>query len=107
MLTAARAGASPVLSTRWASAKTRWRMRPTSSSIAGLICAAEVIPGATDNATSIDKEVGRIKDSALLKRVALCQRGFRAFNGEGEINAVKLLIDGIPSNSILGGFKLT
>jgi iron complex outermembrane recepter protein len=24
---------------------------------------------------------------------------FRAFNGEGEINAVKLLIDGIPSNS--------
>lgn len=24
---------------------------------------------------------------------------FRAFNGEGEINAVKLLIDGIPSNT--------
>ncbi|MCV4275847.1 Plug domain-containing protein [Pseudomonas capsici] len=24
---------------------------------------------------------------------------FRGFNGEGEVNAVKLLIDGIPSNS--------
>ncbi|HHW4677952.1 MAG TPA: TonB-dependent receptor [Xylella sp.] len=28
---------------------------------------------------------------------------FRGFNGEGRINAVKLLIDGIPSNDNLGG----
>jgi iron complex outermembrane receptor protein len=28
---------------------------------------------------------------------------FRAFNGEGEINAVKLLIDGVPSNTNDGG----
>ena len=28
---------------------------------------------------------------------------FRGFNGEGEVNAVKLLIDGIPSNDNAGG----
>lgn len=28
---------------------------------------------------------------------------FRAFNGEGEINAVRLLIDGVPSNTNDGG----
>lgn len=27
---------------------------------------------------------------------------FRGFNGEGRINAVKLLIDGIPSNDNVG-----
>ena len=30
---------------------------------------------------------------------------FRAFNGEGEINAIKLLIDGIPSNSNSGDME--
>jgi iron complex outermembrane receptor protein len=31
---------------------------------------------------------------------------FRGFNGEGEINAVKLLIDGVPANSNDGNMLL-
>ncbi|WP_371868131.1 TonB-dependent receptor [Pseudoduganella rivuli] len=31
---------------------------------------------------------------------------FRGFNGEGEVNAVKLLIDGIPSNDNAGGMPM-
>ncbi|WP_442881980.1 TonB-dependent receptor [Duganella sp. S19_KUP01_CR8] len=31
---------------------------------------------------------------------------FRGFNGEGEVNAVKLLIDGIPANDNAGGMPL-
>lgn len=31
---------------------------------------------------------------------------FRGFNGEGEVKAVKLLIDGIPSNSNDGNMLL-
>jgi iron complex outermembrane receptor protein len=31
---------------------------------------------------------------------------FRGFNGEGEVNAVKLLIDGVPSNDNGGGMQL-
>lgn len=31
---------------------------------------------------------------------------FRGFNGEGEVNAVKLLVDGIPSNDNAGGMPL-
>ena len=91
----------------------------TSFTVGEIVVMANRMAGSTDNVlTSVDRLGGDVAQRAnvnyaweLVGRlpgvlVTNFNQGatsgkfsFRGFNGEGEINAVKLLIDGIPSNS--------
>lgn len=91
----------------------------TSFSVGEIVVTANRMAGSTDNVlTSVDRLGGDVAQHAnvnyawelvgRLPGVLLTnfnqgttsgKFSFRGFNGKGEINAVKLLIDGIPSNS--------
>ncbi len=91
----------------------------TSFSVGEIVVTANRMAGSTDNVlTSVDRLGGDVAQRAnvnyawelvgRLPGVLLTnfnqgttsgKFSFRGFNGEGEINAVKLLIDGVPSNS--------
>lgn len=91
----------------------------TSFTVGELVVTARQMAGSTDNVvTSIDRLgpdvaqraqvtyawelIGRMPGVSLTNFNQGTTSGkfsFRGFNGEGEINAVKLLIDGVPSNS--------
>ena len=91
----------------------------TSFSVGEIVVTARGMAGSTDNAlTSVDRLGGDIAQNADVEnayeligqmpgvQVTDFNQGttsgkfsMRGFNGEGNINAVKLLIDGVPSNS--------
>ncbi|OYX65416.1 MAG: TonB-dependent receptor [Sphingomonadales bacterium 32-64-17] len=95
------------------------RRADTSFSVGDIIVTARGMAGSADNAlTSVDRMGGDVAQDADVDNVfeligqmpgiqvtdfnqgtTSGKFSMRAFNGEGNINAVKLLIDGIPSNS--------
>ncbi|MCP5143699.1 MAG: TonB-dependent receptor [Gammaproteobacteria bacterium] len=98
------------------------RKADTSFSVGEIIVTAKGMAGSTDYVlTSVDRLGGDVAQQADIDNVYELvgqmpgvqvtdfnqgttngKFSFRAFNGEGEINAVKLLLDGIPSNSNTG-----
>ena len=95
------------------------RRADTSFSVGDIIVTARGMAGSADNTlTSVDRMGGDVAQDADVDNVfeligqmpgiqvtdfnqgtTSGKFSMRAFNGEGNINAVKLLIDGIPSNS--------
>lgn len=95
------------------------RRADTSFSISEIIVTARGMAGSTDNVlTSVDRMGGDVAQAADVDNIyeligqmpgiqvtdfnqgtTSGKFSLRGFNGEGTINAVKLLIDGIPSNS--------
>lgn len=95
------------------------RKADTSFSVGEIVVTARGMAGSTDNVlTSVDRLGGDIAQRADVRNVyeligqmpgiqvtdfnqgtTSGKFSMRGFNGEGNINAVKLLIDGIPSNS--------
>lgn len=95
------------------------RKADTSFSVGEIVVTARGMAGSTDNVlTSVDRMGGDVAQNADVDNVfeligqmpgiqvtdfnqgtTSGKFSMRGFNGEGNINAVKLLIDGIPSNS--------
>ncbi len=95
------------------------RQADTSFSVGEIIVTARGMAGSTDNVlTSVDRMGGDVAQAADVDNVyeligqmpgiqvtdfnqgtTSGKFSMRGFNGEGNINAVKLLIDGVPSNS--------
>jgi iron complex outermembrane receptor protein len=95
------------------------RKADTSFSVGEIVVTARGMAGSTDNVlTSVDRMGGDIAQNADVDNVweligqmpgiqitdfnqgtTSGKFSMRGFNGEGNINAVKLLVDGIPSNS--------
>jgi iron complex outermembrane receptor protein len=105
--------------TSHASHKGEERHADTSFSVGEIVVTARGMAGSTNNVlTSVDRMGGDVAQNADVENVFELigqmpgiqvtdfnqgttngKFSMRAFNGEGNINAVKLLIDGIPSNS--------
>lgn len=95
------------------------RRADTSFSVGEIVVTARGMAGSTDNVlTSVDRMGGKVAQGSDVDNVfeligqmpgiqvtdfnqgtTSGKFSMRGFNGEGNINAVKLLIDGIPSNS--------
>jgi len=95
------------------------RMADTSFSVGEIVVTAKGMAGSSDNVlTSVDRLGGDVAQAADVRNVyelvgqmpgiqvtdfnqgtTSGKFSLRGFNGEGNINAVKLLIDGVPSNS--------